>query len=276
MKRAFYLPVVLCLTCLFSLSICPNAYADCEDLDSNPAWTTGIIDIKKAVRDGKYDNALEMAKRLYGICMESPILYLYTGFAVQKNGEEARAIKYFNKAGELAATKPTNPKDAQLIWYTLYETEHPNSADHVVQEKDAVLKMMTDEVTHEKEENEKLLNLLTNTGGIDIVNSYQNILWTGVGIGSAGLLLTITGSILVGTQSPINEDKLSSEKEIYLKGGYIAGWTLLGIGLGLTLAGAATSGYAGYHLSHMNSGDPDFPELSFHIGPGNASFGIKF
>lgn len=208
----------------------------CGNLDDNPDWIRNMDEFKSFAASGEYDKALDTSEKLFAICYDSPILYTLTGEVVAKKGEKRRAMKYFRRAAELEAKYLTSKNEAKKIWYSYYEAETKRHNDF---------------------------------------NLAKTVLWTGTGLGLVGVAAVVVGGILVGTQDEyVDSDRNSKmaplprgpleehgknvidcimdpdSKSVKTNPEYIAGWAVLGVGIGMTLVGAVMAGIGGYRYSH--------------------------
>ena len=96
----------------------------------------------------------------------------------------------------------------------------------------------------------------------------------------AGLVLTITGGVLVSNSKKIeNTGAPSTEKSGFaIRKSYVAGWTLLGAGLVATVGGTVLTGIAGYRYNRLDTnGDGEKNEsVSFSVMPTAVSFEMTF
>ncbi len=234
MRYFALISMVLLLCCWGGQGFAQDA---CGDLDENPDWTRNMDEFKSFAASGKYDKALDTSEKLFAICYDSPILYTLTGEVVAKKGEKRRAMKYFRRAAELEAKYPTAGGEAKKIWFSYYEAETKRHNDFQLA---------------------------------------KTVLWTGTGLGLVGVAAVVAGGILVGTQdkyvasdknskmAPLPRGPLedhgkdvldcilepSQKASDKLNPEYIAGWAVLGVGLGMTIVGAVMAGIGGYRYSH--------------------------
>lgn len=263
------------LACFLSFSsVCAAAYADgCDDLASNPKWTSGISDIKRYTADKKYDKALGVARSLYKTCPKSPVLNYYIGVSLKGNGDTVKATQYFQKASDLTREMSVSPETARLIYYARYESEYPDRAQEAIDAREAEFAAL-------EAENEKLRQLI-NSAQIEQIEykyasqagtapekvRYSQIMWVGISTGIAGAAMTAIGATLFATQ-----DNTVGGKGRKISPVYLTGWTMFGAGLGLLIAGGATAGIAGYRFAHVD----DYVDLSVSIAPNYAALSVTF
>ena len=99
---------------------------------------------------------------------------------------------------------------------------------------------------------------------------------TGAGTGIGGLAILGVGIGLLASEGDdscnisIIMDENSPQISHGVHGMYIAGWTLVGVGAALTVAGAVVAGVYGYRYTHNDT------TVSFGITPVSASLEIAF
>ena len=260
-------------SCLFAAALLAApaiAFANCSDLNSNATWNKGLAQLQKQVESAKFNEALETAKPLFAICQDSPALLYFTGQAMQGTGDEERARIYFQKASESLSIMAAEPGLSRQIWYTRYESEHPESSPDAIKENHQTIETLKKQVTDLTEQNHHLeLSSVSSAVSTDEESRhYQQVLWSGVGIGIGGLAFAATGIALAVNSDAAKVDnlKLSEEKL------HAAGWILLGSGIGLTAAGVIMTAIGGYHYSTMK----DDAIMSFQFSRVGASFGMTF
>lgn len=250
-----------------------------QDVLKDQTWISGMEQLRRQVNSKEYSQALETAKPLYSIHPEDPVLYLYTGLAVKGQGEESRALKYFKRASELVTNENVSPKDAQLIWNTLYEIENPESSVDEVVKRKAEINKLQEELKEQEKQNQISMDILATTGSMNIVDTYKTILLTGVVVGAAGIIMSIASGIALAVVPKTTiKSNSSGDDAFYICGGYVTAWSFLGVGLGLSVIGAVMSGYGGYFMNHLGDApeNMEHEDYSFHIGPGSVGFSMNF
>ncbi len=235
------------------------------------------MQMQKQVESAKFNEALETAKPLFEICQNSPALLYFTGLAMRGTGDEERAKIYFQKSSESLSVMAAEPGLSRQIWYTRYEAEHPESTTAAVKgihqtidEKNQTIETLKQQVNvlNEEKHHLELSSVVSAVSTDEVARHYQQVLWTGVGIGIGGLALAATGTALALTSNAAKVERLKlSEDKMHA-----AGWILLGSGCGMTAAGIVMAAIGGYHYSSMK----DDAVMSFQISPVGASFGMTF
>ena len=297
----FFAPALFLTTSLF----CATALADdCEDLNNNPEWTTGMVQLQAEFNLKDYDAVLSRGEDLSYLCARSPELNYYIGKAYAAKGSTDDALVYLGIAGDAIADIPTSPEIVRDIYYTRYEIEHPNSnADDL-----NALKNENARIEQEKKTCQNELDALKNTpvpsspsqdndaptvfpsvasasSGMDeLKKPYREIMWAGIGIGIGGVVLTSIGGGLAGSSTKYSRTgsdpgyrELEDGKKIGIQvqkyriaPGYLAGWTFIGAGIAATITGVVLASVYGIKLNHLND------DISFNISPMGFDFSLKF
>ncbi len=265
----------------FSLSM-GNAFAQsCDKAGKNPKWVNGLMEMQTQLEAGNNDAVIETARALGGICDSSPI-YLYMAAAAFKaKGDVAKARDLIAKASDATYDMATAPNVAQKIWYLKYELEHPELTAESVQAKYEALEQQYAAQNENakaiaKAELEKV-NLSLYEEQDARKNAVSMAMWTGTGIGGAGLAMVITGLVLVLKEDkPISINEKSNDNQFYTYGRiepeYTVGYSLIGAGAGLAVAGAVVAGIFGYQYTHLEEDST----LSFSLSPTSASLSVTF
>ncbi len=240
---------------------------DCSNIANNREWTQNISKLQNYYKAENYDAVIENAKPMFNICADSPSLLFYTGAALEKQGELERALIYYTKASENLTVMAADPGTSRLIWYKRYELEHPDRTEEAVsgqKEKIAELEQKVNDL-----ENQSIIE--SATASLDVSKKYEGILWTGVGLGIAGVVFIGTGA---GVAASVEKTELvgSDGNQLNIDKRFTAGWGLLGTGIGLTIAGAVMAGIGGYHYSKSKSD----AVMTFNASPMSASFAMTF
>lgn len=254
-KYMFWVPIILTL-----LLVGGQAYGeDCSSLNTNEKWQKGIDRMIQSVNDHNYKDAISQAELLYPICRQSPILNYYTGLALLGQGERDQALIYFQKASDFITEIAVDPGISRRIWYARYELEHPECSRSSMLDQ-------TREIAKLKIENEQHRSNRTSTE-LALASEWK-MLWTGAGIGMAGLV--VAG---VGIGMGMNLDNVTySGNKMQVSTKYLAGWGMFGAGLGMLVSGTIMTGVAGYRYTHHKYADV----LSWRVGPGTLTFQGKF
>lgn len=271
------------ITVLISLIFCflmsSAAFADsCDSIGHNASWAADLKTAHEAMQAGDYDKALEISRTLYEICPRAPYLNYIIGKSLMETGESTKGVMYLQKASDYTSEFVVEPETQRIIWYERYEAEHP-------ERKASALNALNEHSSKLQEENTKLLQ-----EQIDLLDKDQRknniIMWTGVGIGGTGLLMTILGGVLgfqkhaydmgTPTEDYINKHPETDEEKLdayRIKDSYVTGWAMFGAGLAMLAAGGAMTGIgAYYYVKNKKSEQP----LDFSFSPTHVSLSFTF
>ena len=268
------------MSCGLAVALCSNfAFAeDCENLDSNRKWLDGMSQIQQAYKAGNYDKVQETAKPMFQICSISPSLMYYTGASFENQGDAERALIYYQKASEYLTNMPADASISRQIWYKRYELEHPDRTEEAVTSMKTQCKQRTSELEQnmanletQKADMEEQHRISSANMSLEQNKKHEIVLWTGVGMGIAGLALLGTGA---GIAASIDNKDLLGVKgaQLNINKRFISGWALIGVGIGMTVTGAMMAGIGGYHYSKVK----DDAVLSFGISPVETSIAMTF
>ena len=271
-----YLHVVLGGVC--GLMWLSTAFADtCNSLDQNPAWTEGFQELSKQFKSEDFKSALKSAYNLEAICDQSPILN-YTIARIHKNlNDDEKYLYYLQKATQNTEKFGVDKNMLDRMWSEKYIAAHPEADPEVIKARDTEINSLKQELakTHLalEEANSKVVQIQNRD---DSIRTYRTWLWAGVGIGTAGLAMTITGTVLylnIGKDDIDKDDigkRMIQNKDISAP--YAAGIGLLGAGIGLTIVGSIVAGVFGYKYSHSELDSP----ISLTLSPTQSSIVWRF
>lgn len=269
-----------------ALLMTSSAFADCGDMGSSE-WNELSTSMAQAYDRGQLNEALDYGKRLMLICNRSPIVNYTISEIYRRMDNELESYNYVKRATENIADYPVPFVLAEKMWMRRAETDLPykSQAEQLQAKLDemkadqsnyAYIKSQYDELMIQKRE-EDIRNeyLLEKTKG-----NWAGALWSGVGIMGAGVVLTITGGVLVSNSKKVESSgSPSAEKSGFaVSKKYVAGWTLLGAGIVATIGGTVLTGIAGYRYNNLDiNGDGKKNEtMSFTIMPTAAFFDMTF
>ena len=270
---------------VYSLATPTDAYADttsndgkqlqdaCFTLNSDPTWKELFINYSNAYSEKDYKKALAYTDALKRICAQSPNLNYAIAMTYKQMGDLDNAKHYIEIATDNLLAFSASPKTARTIWYARYDLEN---GDQFI-EKDTFDDAMRNLTTENFELKENLTEAYA-----DAQKPYAAIMWTGTGIGIAGLGSLIAGTVLA-VQNPkakINTkpvDSNESDQEYPLKNGHEirAGYALIGVGVAATVAGAVMAGIAGYQYKRAIDAERD-STISVTVSPQSVQLGVSF
>ena len=280
------------VACLYGFSA--HAQDKCDSLNGEE-WNRGILSVMELTKQENYDEAWLEARRLAGQCSRSPVLNYLTGRIADERGDKVNALYYYQKASEYTYLFAVDPETAQRIWYARYEAEHPKTDENTVRDLEEELQKVKKENVRLHEDllqdaksrpdlvsmNIAMVSLGAENRSLKQDLQFQDefLMWSGVGIGLAGLALLGTGIGLVVANKDDEIDVRSSWEDpltridASVKPPTVAGWVLIGTGSVMAIGGAILTGIYGYR--YTDSLDED-KSVSLHIGPTFTSVEFQF
>lgn len=255
-------------TAFFS-AVPTEGFCDCLHLDSDMEWSRGMNEVKKNYDNKSYDKSLETARKLYKKCDQSPMLNYYVALNLRAKDEMSKALQYIQKASDLTMEVSVSPAAAKAIYDARYEMEHPERTESAI----LAQKALYEQVSGERDDYRAALESARLKLSQDLSfqaeearRQFGQVMWTGAGVGIAGVVLTAVGASLGATADNTTGDG----RQISM--GYLAGWTMFGAGLGMVAAGAIVAGIAGYRYTHVENS----VGYAFEIAPNRAAFSLQF
>lgn len=261
---------------LFSLAIIlvleASAYAEeCTGLETNSQWMDGLQYVKNAVETKSWDSALERSRSIIQLCPNSPMLNYYISLALDGKGDKIKALQYIQKASDNTFVMATPPEPARRIWYARHDAEFPERTERALTE-----------LAHD---NTTKTNELADTKQA-LHDDHAIGLWTGVGIGAAGLALIATGVTLALWKDQHYKVKetgtliFNEESEPHFKTTtiydeeptYIWGVSLLSVGAAFVVSGTILSAIFGYKYSRSKQ----HIDYAVAITPKQFTFSLSF
>lgn len=270
---------------VYSLATPTDAYADttsndgkqlqdaCFTLNSDPTWKELFINYSNAYSEKDYKKALAYTDALKRICSQSPNLNYAIAMTYKQMGDIDSAKHYIEIATDNLLAFSASPQTARAIWYARYDLEN---GDQFI-EKDTFDDAMRNLTTENFELKENLTEAYA-----DAKKPYAAIMWTGTGIGIAGI-----GSLIAGTVLAVQNPKAKIDTKTYnvsgddrnypLKNGHEirAGYALIGVGVAATVAGAVMAGIAGYQYKRAIDAERD-SAVSVTVSPQSVQLGVSF
>ena len=254
----------------------PDVWAnECENLENHDEWNGMMEELLRHLMEQNYDEALEDAKVLFPICKDSPALNYYTGLAFRGKGEDVRAQQYFQIASANTSMFEVDKNLSRRIWYTLYESEHPDRT------KEALDKHLELEDAQAKEI-ERLKGELRDSGKVLTIErdkeylAYKRMMWVGAGVGLSGVALAFAGSVMavMGGRNPAGRADTDTRLRYEINPIYPPGYAMMGVGIGAAVAGAIVTGIAGY--KYMRLRPETETDVALGIGPASLNVQITF
>ena len=247
----------------------------CYTLQTNERWRQLFADFSTAYQEKKFDTALELTEQLKTICEASPILNYSIGMTHREMGNNKEALRHYKQAIENTKKFGVSEELLTKFWFARYEMENAEVICKQV-DLDACNAKSTQLESDLNKANTKIQNL-NDAIQNDVHRRDAIVMWTGAGIGIAGLAAVGAGAALLATADksvtiePPQQDEQKVKGKIHT--GEITGYAVLGAGIGLTVAGAVMAGIGGYNYTHPITEDVT---ASWNITPSNIEFGLKF
>lgn len=285
MSKSFILKIGSLITSLGVTCIGNYAMAqevpgnNCVGLDKNELWQITFSEFSEEYSLGRYENAEIKIKQLLDICSSSPLVNYSAGMTYTALKQTEKAKKAY-----LDAIKNTQYFVVEDDFYkkmldAYYKEEH---GDELCEMEDLKKCQADHEAANQQIQalNERLNKSIEGLVIEDLksreLKKYSAIMWTGTGVGIAGIGLLVAGVVMMTTNDRV--DKLSFNPNgqgyiVTLNKTYVPGAILLGIGSGLLAGGAALAGFGGYHYTHAIADDV---AMGMNINPGQLEFGMTF
>jgi tetratricopeptide (TPR) repeat protein len=211
---------------------------DCADLGNNIEYKSLMEKMNVQIQDKDYHAARKTADKLLRICPTVPSVNYALGKIYQELGDQKSAHTHFS-IGTDNTEEFAVPKDLlKNMWYARYESEFPE----VVAFKTGKLEAQYQKALAEGETGE--------------LNWAKNVMWSGAGIGIAGVVMAVAGGVVMGfSEIEINIDDIHNNKYELKQNNstfmYTTGSVLLGVGIGAAVAGAVMAGIGGYKYTQL-------------------------
>ena len=295
MQKIIYLSLI-CLIGAFVLSSA-SAFAQdtgastiddaCYSLDSNNEWAVLFSEFSEAYSLNDYQTALEKTTKMKAICVRSPKLNFAIAQTYYQIGDKEKALIYIKDATHYTREFDVGDEIARRMW----ELRHTLEIGDELAERDAEIARLKGELEASNTRNSELNELNNDLGQKNelhknqlndsyemIRDNAQNVWLSGAIIGGVGVVSLATGAGLLATYYFGNTKKAvknydAAKKKADIDVGYQAAWSLLGIGIGLTAAGAVMAGIGGYQYTHALSDDVT---LSWGVSPMALELSMQF
>lgn len=250
------------------------AYAQgCENLGENTEWTALFQQMNTQAQAEDYEMALNTFKKMSDICSIVPSANYSAGMIHKKLKNYKEAYGFLMVATRHTKQFAVDEDLMKRMWYALYETEYP-----------AVIDFRSGKVEQLHQEALAAKDALLSAEKQEKLEFAESMMWTGAGIGIAGVVLAAVGGIFMG----IPGDEIKGEYiHINDKGfvtmnpwdnkTYMSGTILLGLGTSAAIAGAIMTGIAGYKYTKYKYENAETENtLAFHIDYNKVSLSLQF
>ena len=254
----------------------------CYNIDT-PEWTDGFNQLSANYKAKNYEEALKEANKLNAICERSPILNFAIGRIYREMGNDDKGLYYMQRATFFSEEFRVNSDTLERMWYERYELEHVNAREETINARNKQIEDQQAEIETLKadiqalDDEMKALKAQTtldwNTHVLEERSHYAAGMWSGVAMGGLGIILAITGGVLMQNQKDDAVKFSDEERKAWPKDSTYLYTGILGGGIALVAAGAVIAGIMGYHYAHTPIPDA---ELDLAIGPTGASVSLNF
>ena len=237
----------------------------CTTLETNPMWLSKFDEFTKTFKKEDYQKALDITKELQEICAASPLLNYSIGMTYRSMGDNTNSLKYLKTATRNTEQFKVDQNIVERMYYAQYEVENAEKLKANKEEEDAMI----------------------DPANLDLQKVHQRnkiLMWTGVGMMGVGLAMFSGLAIKSGGTfyRPCDDNesgciKFPDRSTPYKDDGkHIdpAGWALFGAGIGLGVAGAVMTGFAGYYYTHPAENKK--VSFNYNISPTSLGMGMKF
>ena len=258
----------------------PDTIEDaCYSLAQNETWSTLFSEFADAFSRQDYPTALEKTASLREICERSPILNFSIAQTYYQMGDKETALKYIHEATNYTREFSVTDEIAVRMWDFRHDLEHADeiaAKDNELKKTQNALEASDLRVKELGDEIEKLR--AQNNDSIELSRKNAKKIWlSGAVVGGVGVaMLACSAGILAyayGDATPVKLiEKNDGKTKAEIKWPITAGWSLFGIGLGMTAAGAVMAGIGGYQYTHLD----DNVTLSMAMSPLSLDLTLNF
>ncbi|MBQ8036261.1 MAG: hypothetical protein IJ268_04650 [Proteobacteria bacterium] len=265
MSRFSKLVTYMCAGGMCGLLWMTPAYADsCDGINVNKDWMAGFEKLNAAYSKEDWNAALKQSRELENICDQSPVLNYTIAQIHKKKGDAEKYAFYLTKATQNTERFSLDKNLLDRIWSEKYLATHPEADPkniEAIKAENANLRKALDDGTVVSKD--KYFG--------DQVDEYKSLMWTGVGVGIAGVVMVGVGAALVAVNDPA--DFSGSVGASYkANNGFVAGGILLGAGAAFAIAGGVFGGISGYKYKHAK----ESMTFSLNISHNSAMLTIDF
>ena len=261
----------------------------CYSLDQNDKWSVLFSEFAEAYSLGDYATALDKTASLKEICVRSPLLNFSIAQTYNQLGDKQAALNYIKDATHYTQEFNVSDDVAKRMWEFRYTLEH---ADEITKKEaeiiDAKQALEASEL-HVKELNDEIDKVhYQSNSTMGVARDNAKMVWiAGAIVGGVGVAAAATGAGFLAQYYVSNEpavtfghkdggscskDNKTGKECAVIQGMYQAGWSLLGVGIGMAVAGAVMAGIGGYQYTHSN----DNVAFSVGVSPASFDFSMQF
>ena len=242
------------------------------------------------MKNKQWDDAYKTAETLNAICERSPQLNYAMGIIQKEKGDDTKALYYMQRATRFTEEFAVKGDTLEKMWAGRYEAEHPEARPDQIAKRQKELEESKKQVDALTKENIKLKGDVSTAALGSKLETFEDDeaermhyaagLWTGVAGAGVGLILAGVGAGLAlnnkhsadydvgstqinGENVQTIEPKASATNNVY--------WSLLGVGVGMTVIGTIITGIFGYYYSHSTA-DINNKSVTFYNTPNGIGF----
>ncbi|GEM_PF-4937571 len=259
-----------------SSSLSARGGNECENLQNNPNWLALYEKLRTSFEEEQYEKALNHSHEMLALCENSPFINYITSEIWKRLGNNELSLSYLKTASMNTSEFFVDAETAKIIWYTRYEAEHPLSTTAAQLERELLqTKNALKEAKKTRRQLEEIQNEHNEAQEAEL-NRLWKTTWIGAGFGIAGLLALSTGIAFVAstdyqyTISDLDEWNAKIREPVIRE----AGWTMIGVGIGITTLGSIVTAYGAYHYRQAKHKK----NIAFHwaLSPQHVSFDLNF
>ncbi|MBO4350905.1 MAG: hypothetical protein J6A01_08180 [Proteobacteria bacterium] len=247
----------------------------CYSLDQNDKWSVLFSEFAEAYSLGDYATALDKTASLKEICVRSPLLNFSIAQTYNQLGDKQAALNYIKDATHYTQEFNVSDDVAKRMWEFRYTLEHADEFNQKELEIANANKALEASNLRVKELSDEIDSLHYNANsrmGFTRDNAKQ--VWiAGAIVGGIGVAAIGAGAGIIsyayGSGVPV---ELKSNNKAEVKWPLTVGWSVFGIGLGMTVAGAVMAGIGGYQYTHSD----DNVAFSVGVSPASLDFSMQF
>ena len=278
-KKAFILPAAAAFLVCPSLALAQNSANNCNDFDSNSEWQNLMSQFLMQYQNKSQPRpALETALKLNEICDSVPSLNYYIHILYPRIDKPDKAEYHLRRAIQNPGGFGIDASDLENYYYDLYTLTHPG----------ALTKEEVDKLVDAKDKNctERIKEAVAITPSDDKAHAIsKTVMWTGAGIGIAGIAVTVVGGVLLATYPKkeldftnsgqvSNGDEWNDNNQMRIN----AYATITG-GVVATAIGAIMAGIGGYYYTRTKPNEmaiTDDVTLNWDLGVNSWQVGLTF
>jgi tetratricopeptide (TPR) repeat protein len=244
---------------------------DCENLGENTEWTALFQQMNTQAQAEDYEMALNTFKKMSDICSIVPSANYSAGMIHKKLKNYKEAYGFLMVATRHTKQFAVDEDLMKRMWYALYETEYP-----------AVIDFRSGKVEQLHQEALAAKDALLAAEKQEKLEFAETMMWTGAGIGIAGVVLAAVGGGLMAMNGDEIKGNYIDDRGVVTMNpwdnkNYMSGTILLGLGTSAAIAGAIMTGIAGYKYTKYKYENAEIENtLAFHIDYNKVSLSLQF